>query len=170
MNAPKHPKKALITFTGNLGPDPDSVTLSSPANLTDPGAPRGPGRPRIDPLTGLPPASFFHGFPAGRVKKLAAVSRAWESVSAKKAAAFYPELDPGFLDNKFRWGAFKAFATSRGGPVEEITYPVAAANGMQWLIEKNYGKLVDGKLVLRKKGVDLYNLLFKGRGPRDFVL
>lgn len=143
-----------------------SITLSSPLDL--PGTERrGPGRPRVYPAR--PPASYFRGFPGGRAKPAGGVSRVWESVSASKAKAYYPDLDPGFLENKFRWGAFKAFAASKGGPVDETTYPVAAANGMQWLVEKNYAKLVDGKLVLRKKGLDLYNILFKARGPRDFA-
>lgn len=150
-------------------------------------------RLRINQIPGIKSAAHFRKFPGGgKLKPIAQleqttptaevpqipqqqpsygyVPRAWESVSAQKAAAYYPELDSGFLENKFRWGAFKAFATSRGGPIVEISYPAAAAYGMNWLVERNYAKRENNMLTLRNKGRELYNLLFKNRGPRDFLL
>ena len=165
-----HPQSFFIHISGDLTPNPEqSTTLSSPTKLPDFKEFR--GYPRTTAMLGsVRSPAYYRGLPGGKPRKAHLVSRAWESVSAGKAKAFYPELDPGFLENKFRWGAFKAFAYTRGGPVKEISHPVAAVNGMTWLIERNFVKRADGgMLVLRKKGSDLYNILFKDRSPRNFT-
>lgn len=153
----RHPRTLHILLSGDLLPfRKQSVTLSSPTFLID-----------LNKFRGYPHTTLI--FSEKKLRKPNSKSRTWEGVSAAKAKRVYPQLDPLLLENKFRWGAFKAFAYTRGKPVKEITYPVAAMNGMNWLIEHNYAKLTnDGMLTLRKKGSDLYTLLFKNRGPQDF--
>lgn len=109
---------------------------------------------------------------AARTKPVNYLARAWEGVTAQKAVLFHPELDPGFLENKFRWGAFKAFAFSKGEPIPDITHPAASANGAEWLVTNKYAKREgegsDTVLKLTRKGATLYKEVFKGKTPKDF--